>query len=245
MRTQLAGVLTILALFGATTQPSIDEPARALAKEFGQRLAASRYMESGQGREVTLPGWEGFPTRRYTYSVKDADGTIKSADVIMLNASAEQIARWIVSAVIEARGRYDPADGKMVFKHILEQSGGQFPVAGVVYEDIIPADGVYEIYCFRDGVTVKIDGVPHRGTKPMTPAQTAASINGPVTRVFNYGRIASTSPEMWIAAGGSPDVMNAAEPTKAWMMEIRAAYQAAWKSDQNALLTAWVKAKLN
>ena len=69
--------------------------------------------------------------------------------------------------MIEVKGVYDPADGKKMFQHILGQSGGQFPVAGVVYEDIIPADGVNEIYCFRDGVTVSVEGVPHRGTAPI------------------------------------------------------------------------------
>jgi hypothetical protein len=96
----------------------------------------------------------------------------------------------------------------------LAKSGGQFPVAAVVYEDIIPGDGVYEIYCFRDGVTVEVEGVPHRGTTPMTPEQIAASIDGKVKRVFTYARIASTSPKMWIDAGGSADVLKDGKPTE-------------------------------
>jgi hypothetical protein len=93
-------------------------------------------------------------------------------------------------------------------------------------------------------VTVAVEGVPHRGTEPLTAEQVAASIDGRVTRVFTYARIASTSPAMWIAAGGSADVMKDGKPTEKWMSEIRRAYQEAWKSDRNALFVAWVKGNL-
>jgi hypothetical protein len=199
-------------------------------------------MVAGEGKQVAVAGWEGFPTRRYTYSVKDKDGSSKSADVILLNPSPEKVARWIVSAIVEAKGTYDPAAGKKMFAHVIAQSGGQFPVSGIVYEDILPPDGKNEIYCFRDGVTVAVEGVPHRGADPLTPEQLAASIDGRVTRVFTYARIASTSPQMWIAAGGSPEVLKDGKPTEQWMHEIRKAYQAAWNSDRNALFVAWVKA---
>jgi hypothetical protein len=238
---------TLLLLLASASPAQPTKPADAaaqLAAEFAPRLERARYMQNGEGRLVEVAGWEGFPTRRNTYTVKDKDGTTKSADVIMLNPSAETIARWIVSALVEVKGSYDPADGKKLFAHILAQSGGQFPVAGVVYEDIIPADGVDEIYCFRDGVTVEVEGVPHRGTAPMTPEQVTASIDGTIKRVFTYARIASTSPKMWIDAGGSSDVLKEGKPTEKWISEIRKAYQAAWKSDRNALLVAWVKANL-
>lgn len=231
----------------ATTQPAVldakyTQSVEALVKEFGPRVERSRYMVSKDVKDVTVPHWEGFPTKRYTYAIKDKDGTEKKADVILLNPSPEKIARWIVQAIVETKGDYDPAAGARFFKHILGQSGGQFPVAGVVYEDILPADGKNEIFCFRDGVTVAIEGVPHRGTDPMTPEQVEASITGKVTRVYTYARIASTSPKMWIDAGGSPDVFKNGKPTAQWMTEIRQAYQAAWNSDRNALFVAWVKA---
>lgn len=233
------GVVPALAA-PATSQPAIEQ----LASEFKTRLQRSRYMEVGEGREVSIPGWEKFPTRRYTYSVKDKDGTSKSADVVMLNASADQIARWIVSALIEVKGSYDPEQGRKIFNHILGQSGGQFPVAGVVYEDILPADGVNEIFCFRDGVTVSIEGVPHRGTAPLTPDQVEKSISGSVKRVFTYARIASTSPPQWIDSGGPAEIIKDGKPTDRWLQEVRDAYQQAWGADRNALIVAWVKANI-
>lgn len=229
-----------------TTRPAIDISAvDALVKEFGDRLERSRYMASGGGSDAALPGWEGFPTKRYTYSVRDKDGSSKSADVVMLNASPTQISTWIVSAIAEVKGAYDQAAGKELFAHIIAQSGGQFPVAGVVYEDILPADGVNETFCFRDGVTVAVEGVEHRGTQPLTNAEIEASMRGKVTRVYQFARIASTSPQMWIDAGGAKDVLgDDGKPTQKWLDVVRTEYQKAWTSDRNALIAAWVKAKL-
>jgi hypothetical protein len=218
--------------------------AKTLASDFEAKLKRSRYMESGDGVPVTIPGWEGFPTRQFTYEVTDKDGTKKPADVVLLDPSADQIARWIVQALVEVRGTYDPAAGAKLFKHILGQSGGQFPVRGVVYEDILPEDGKNEIYCFHDGVTTAVEGVPHRGTEGMTDAERKASIESKVTRVYTYARIQSTSPAMWIAAGGAEHVVGAdGKPSQKWLDEVRKAYQAAWTSDRNELMVAWVKAQ--
>jgi hypothetical protein len=231
-------VLSSTGAFGA------DPRASALAEEFAPALAKSRYMEQGEGRPVTVAGWEGFPTKRYTYVVTDKDGTKKTADVVLLDPTAEQIAGWIVDACTEVKGAYDVAEGRRIFKHILGQSGGQFPVAGVVYEDIIPQDGVYETYCFRDGVTVEVEGLPHRCTTVLTKEQIEASIGGKIKRVFTYARIQSTSPAMWVAAGGATDVLDGnGKPTAAWPVAIRGAYQKAWASNRNELLVAWLKAQ--
>jgi hypothetical protein len=246
LRTFWAVPFLLLLAASPATLPSGNEPrADELAEEFAERLATTRYMESKEVRDVLVSGWEGFPTRRYTYSVSDKDGTSKTADVVLLDPSARQIARWIVQALTEVKGNYNADEGRKLFRHVLNQSGGQFPVAGVVYEDILPPDGKNEIYCFRDGVTVAVEGVPHRGTAPMTPQQIAASIDGKVARVFTYARIGGTSPKMWIDAGGSPEVLKDGKPSDRWPLAIRAAYQAAWTSDRNALIVAWVKANPN
>jgi hypothetical protein len=228
----------------ATLPANLSKSVTDLADEFRDRLHKSRYMESPNVSDIHLPTWPGFPTQRYTYSVTDKDGTTKTADVVMLNPSAEQIARWIVFALIEVNGTYSPDDGRKIFRHILSQSGGQFPVAGVVYEDILPADGKYELYCFRDGVTVSLEGVPHRSTTPLTPEQIQLSLTAPITRVFTYARIQSTSPAQFIAIGGPPDILKDGRPTLRWPDAIRAAYQSAWNSPRNDLLLAWVNANM-
>jgi hypothetical protein len=234
----------LLCMIVTLSRGATEDDVAGLVTDFGPRLTKVRYMEQGDFRDFPVPGWEGFPTRRYTYQMKDKDGTVKSADVVMLNPSAEQISRWIVQAITEVKGSYSVEDGRKLFTHIIAQSGGQFPVTGVVYEDIIPADGVNEVYCFRDGVTVEVEGVKHRGTTPLTKEEIEASIAGNVKRVFTFARVASTSPQMWIAAGGSPDVLKDGKPTVAWLSEVRKAYQESWGKDRNPLMVAWVKANM-
>lgn len=234
-----------LVAMGPASRESVPAEVRSLAEAIRPRLEASRYMARVPGTAVVVPGWEGFPTFRHSYVVTDKkDGTRKEADVILLNPSAERLAVWIVSGVEAVEGRYTPERGMEVFRHILGQSGGQFPVAGVVYEDILPADGVNETYAFRDGVTVRVKGLGHRITEPLTAEQRELSLTGPVEKVFTYARIASTSPKQWVAVHPEDArVMDSAgNPTAEWMAVIRGAYQRAWASEHNELLEAWLKA---
>jgi hypothetical protein len=225
-------------------QPELDREAclRRLADELAPRLARARYMEANP-EPVSVPGWEGYPTVKYTYSVKDrSTGTTKTAAVIMLNPDARQLARWIVTACLEAKGSMNEAYTRKLADRIISQSGGQFPIRGIVYEDILPANGIYEIYCFMDGVTVKINGVDHRSEKQPTPAQMAKALNaGPadVSWVGAYARIQSTTREDYRKAGGKEDTAGAG-----WLEINRKLYQQAWGADRNELMIAWAKAGL-
>jgi hypothetical protein len=160
----------------------------------------------------------------------------------MLNPDARQLARWIVTACLEAKGSVDEASTHKLANHIISQSGAQFPVRGVVYEDILPANGINEVYCFMDGVTVKINGVDHRGEKQPSPEQMKKALNAAladVTWVGKYARLQSTTREDYRKAGGKEDVEGTA-----WLDVNRKLYQAAWKSARNELMIAWVKAHL-
>ncbi|PKO15051.1 hypothetical protein CVU37_13695 [candidate division BRC1 bacterium HGW-BRC1-1] len=230
---------------GITTSASLSRAAakQLLVDEFGDRLLKSRYMEKNC-TPTTYPGWEGFPLQHCTYEVRDKDGLTKCAEVIMLNPSSDQLARWIVDACAKVRGVLQPDDLRRVFKHVLGQSGGQFLVAGVVYEDIIPADGTYELYAFRNGVTVKIEGLEHRTTSTLTVDQIQRSLHGKVVHVFRYGRIQSTTPGQYKRNGGALEVGTDEAPGPLWPDAIRQAYQAAWGQDRNELMEAWVKDNL-
>ena len=230
----------------ATTQGVAGSPqVAALVDEFAPRLLRSRYMESGAAADIVIFGWEGFPTKRYTYAVTDKDNRKKLADVVLLDPTPEQLATWIVSAVREVNGGDDDALAKKAFANVIGQSGGQFPIAGVVYEDILPADGVNEAYCFRDGVTVGVEGVKHRATDALSPAEIEASISGKVTRSFTYARVQSTSPQQYVAIGGDANVVGPdGKATLQWPLAVRREYQLAWRSERNALMVAWVKGQL-
>jgi hypothetical protein len=213
-----------------------------LAQELAPRLALSRYMEANP-QKVTVPGWENFPTIQYTYTLKDkATGTNKTASVIMLNPDAQQLARWIVTACIEAKGSVTTNLTKKLADRIISQSGGQFPIRGIVYEDILPANGIHEVYCFMDGVTVKVNGVDHRGEMQPSPEQMEKALRATkseVTWVGKYARLQGTTREEYQKAGGNENVQDTA-----WLDVSRKLYQQAWNSDRNELLIAWAKANL-
>jgi hypothetical protein len=116
-------------------------------------------------------------------------------------------------------------------------------VAGVVYEDIIPADGEYEAYCFRNGVTVMVNGFKHRETKPLSEQEIQKCINGEVTEVMTYARIHGGTRENYILSGGKEDVGSSETGKRKlrWMDVVRASYQEAWVSESYSLLNAWVK----
>ncbi len=226
----------------APDSPEFTESVQVLERELPARLARSRYMEANP-KPVSVPGWENFPTTKFTYTVKDkATGESKTVSVIMLNPDAHKLARWIVTACLEARGSIQTRDTDKLVNHILSQSGAQFPVRGIVYEDIFPANGLHEIYCFMDGVTVKIKGVSHRGEEQPTPEEVRRSLEATqsdVTWAGTYARIQSTTREQYQKAGGSESVEGIA-----WLDVSRKLYQQAWNSDRNELMIAWAKANL-
>jgi hypothetical protein len=248
MRLKLKAVLLFLTVSAmplaaragdGTNVPAIIEK---LAAELAPRLAEARYLEKNP-KPVVVPGWESYPTMLCTYSVEDkALHTNKTASVVLLDPDAHRLARWMVTACIAVKGAAATNDLKKLGDFILWQSGGQYPVRGIVYEDILPANGINEVYCFRDGVTVKLKGVEHRSEKQPTPAEIEqslkASIND-VTWVGRFARIQSATREQYQAAGGRENV----EGTN-WLELSRKLYQKAWNSDTNELMIAWARANL-
>lgn len=222
-----------------------EEAVRRLVTRYAARLAAARYMEQ-DCRPAERAGYEGLPLVRCDYAVRDRGGASKRATVLMLNPSAERLARWVVDACLRARGEAAPRHTDKLFEHVIGQSGGQFPVAGIVFEDILPADGVQEIYCFRDGVTVRVEGVRHRGTGAPTAAELESALGGRVTSSFRYARLQSTTREQYRANGGTVDVGTSADGERklSWLDVTRDLYKAAWGGDHNELMVAWARANL-
>jgi len=225
---------------------SDELPANAverLKKKYANKLQRARYMEQN-GEATTYAGWENFHLLKCRYTVADKDGKKKSATVIMLNPSVEQLARWVVKTCLVVKGSADSALTDKLFNRVLEQSGGQFPVAGIVFEDILPADSVYEIYCFRNGVTVQIKGVKHRGTEQPADEEIEKSLNGEVTWIGRFARLQGTTTEDYTENGGTADVGNSNHRKAAWLEVSRQLYQAAWGNDRNELMIAWARKNL-
>lgn len=218
-----------------------------------EQIRRAAYMEGTcLGTVRDIPGYKGYPVKLYEYYTgKDIYlGTQKKALVYLLDPDAEKIARWIINAVWDVRGEIRYEDVEKVRKFILWQSGGQFPVKGVVYEAMYTA-GFYEPYVFKDGVTVYIkDDAMRADDSTCTEEQLQFYLNmgneALKENTGRYARICSTTREMYRAAGGTDEVGESTDGHRiqAWLDTVRRLYLKAWRSDRNFLIYAWAKSNL-
>jgi endoglucanase len=198
----------------------------------------------------TLPGWEGYPVKLYQYNT-GVDLYLhkpKTAKVYLLNPSPEKLAMWIATAAWEVKHSVGSKYTDAILKWIRGQSGAQFPVKGIVYEDQYTKD-FQEPYLFKDGVTVYMqDSTKWAQDKTCTPEQIEVYLR--VTnadlkpRTGRYARIASTTREDYKACGGTEDVGDANNRKLSWLDVVRELYKKAWKSDRNELIICWAKKHL-
>lgn len=220
-----------------TQEPQLPTQAITRMTAYFEARRGSRYMEQNCVA-ATYPGWETLALKECTYSVKGANDPVKkTAKVIMLNAEPDQLARWVVSTCIEVVGNASNKCTKTIGSQIIGQSGAQFPIAGIVFEDILPANGKFEVFAFRNGVTVRVNGVTHLGTAQPSAAEIEKSLHGEVTSTLRFARIQSTTREQYLANGGTRSVTG-----NAWNEVNRDLYKAAWGHNRNEMMVAWAKA---
>jgi hypothetical protein len=233
---------------GVTQEHELPNEAVYRVRTYFERELRSPYL--GQSCEgTTYPKWEGLPLQKCRYSVTDKDGSTKSATVILLIPSAERLARWVVHACMEVKGSADARCIRKLSKRIIGQSGGQFPVAGIVLEDQLPKDtrdGVYEAYAFRDGVTVCVHGLRNGSTLQPTDEQINEALVGPVKCSGIYARVQGTTREEYKANGGTVDVGDSIRGHRklSWLEVSRELLKSAWNKDRNELLIAWARSNL-
>ena len=218
-----------------------------------EKVLTAAYMAENLLEERTdLPDWEGFPVQLWEYHTgKDIYlGEPKRGLVYMLNPSPEKLAKWVVNAVFDATGALDPGDIEKLCSYIQWQSGAQFPVSGVVYEDMY-TEGFYEPYVFKDGVTVYVADSTYL-TREKHPTDEMLQYYLTLTNdqlrpnTGRFARISSTTREMYYAAGGTAEVGRSddGERSQAWLTEVGRLYREAWNSDKNFLIYAWANANL-
>jgi len=218
-------------------EPPLPAEAMTRMTAYFEARRSSRYMEQNCVT-AAYPGWETLPLKECTYSVKGANDPVKkTAKVIMLNGEPDQLARWVVSTCIEVVGSASNKCTKAMGSHIVGQSGSQFPVAGIVFEDLLPANGKFEVFAFRNGVTVRVNGVTHLGTAQPSAVEIEKSLNGEVTSTLRFARIQSTTREQYLANGGTRTVTG-----NAWNEVSRDLYKAAWGHNRNEMMVAWAQA---
>lgn len=242
MRTPLMFLaLSLVAASRAAAQPSPALPEADVRREERafENARGARYMEQNCA-DTTFEGWSGFPVKRCTYAVRER-GRLKTATVVLLDATPRQLAQWVVRACVEVKHTSGTACTGRLRRQIIEQSGAQFPVAGIVLEDM-EGDGTQNLFVFRDGVTSNVKGVSNGSTAPITPEMIRLSLEAPVVRTGRFARVASTTREQYRANGGTVDVGTSTNRKLAWLGVVRDLYQQAFRSDRNELLIAWLRA---
>lgn len=254
-------LLTAAALLGSCARgPRLSPVVQAYYRDSLASLTArcakvleAAYMTEKLLEERTdLPGWEGYPVQLWEYHTGEDIylHAPKKGLVYLLDPSPEQLARWVVNAVFDATGELDPAKIEQLCAFIQWQSGAQFPVSGVVYEDMYTA-GFYEPYVFKDGVTVYVADSTWL-TRDKHPDDAMLQYYLTLTNdqlkpnTGRFARISSTTREMYYAAGGKADVGHSddGQRSQAWLSEVGRLYREAWNSDKNFLIYAWAKANL-
>jgi len=198
----------------------------------------------------SLPGWEGFPVKLYEYKTgKDLyTKQAKTGKVYLLNPSPEKLATWIATTCWEVKRSVDDNYIDKVFQTVKGQSGAQFPVKGVVYEDQYIRN-FQEPYVFKDGVTVYVaDQKWFPEDKTCTPQQLEFYLkikNSDLKpQTGRYARIISTTREMYTANSGEEDVGDGEHRKLEWLSVVRQLYKKAWNSDRNELMIAWARSNL-
>lgn len=217
---------------------------RAASDHLSRKLAASRYMSCNCNADPlrNWPGYEGRDVRRCPYSVTSGGKTL-SAIVYLLNPTAVNIAVRIGNAC-SAVGLADHARcGERLARHIIGQSGGQFPVAGLVIERKVDAggQGADPVYLeFRDGTTVVTEERLNFTDVQLDVAAMDRAAKAPVIATRRYARIASATRDDYRRSGGQEPVgaSPAGDPKHLWPSVIRANELRAQDDGNDALLNA-------
>jgi hypothetical protein len=243
----LSSFLATCAITAASNGPQPDPETVAKVKAVVARSLdhGQRYME---GERVTVdsqfPRWEGFPVTHYRYSVYDKVNHIKrTSEVLLLDPTDDQLAVWIASALLEVKHVVNDRDTASIVAELRDDSGGQFPIAGVVYEDMSSdnRDAPQEIYCFRDGVTVSIAGLTNGEAAQVTDSMLKKALDPstPIVRSGKYARFVNTQRQDYVAYTHKsyPDAVRFVDLS-------RTLYQEAWKGNRNAMMVFWVYSHL-
>lgn len=215
-----------------------------------KRIGQSRYMEGRKLSErMDFPGWEGIKVTLYQYQVYDRKaGISKSAKVYLCDASNEVIAKWIISACWQAKHKITRSLIDKILTHIIRESNAQFPVLGIVYEDM-KNTGIHIPYVFMDGVTVFPCNI-YLGSGALQDSVVNKVLDLSYKKIKDntglYGRICSTTREEYTKAGGKLPVGNSSIGNRkiTWLSAVRDLYKKALSANENELITAWAKFNL-
>lgn len=214
---------------------SRDEQVALATAYYAARLAT----RSCDLPEINLLHWEGFPVQSCSY----AEGGV-AVRTYMLNPSAEQLARWTVTACRDAHAAVPRDCIGYLARQILNASGGVFPVAGFIPQAVEAGNGRGMVYCylFRDGVAIHTDSWKDARRPSGATCGPPEEIERPARFARATAHIAATTRQEYRNNGGSAAVGSDADGNVRWLDAVRQQYQQAWGNDRNALVTAKARA---
>ena len=221
------GNMVCLGQSNALQSKYLSDSLETIQKRVEKLIIPTRYMAQKLISETdTISGWENVNVSLYQYAI-DSGKII--GHVYMANADAKKMAAWIITTCFSLTKKLEKNNTDFLIKSIRNASGGQFPVKGIVYENM---DGKgYYPYIFKDGVTVFL--------LQNTSDDLSLITNTNIRRTGKYARIISTTREEY----------NALFPDKntegmEWLNIVREEYKAALMSDTNNLMIAWAKGEI-
>ena len=232
MKTSLFTFLILLIVttsFGQISFKSkyLADSLEVIAARVEKQVIPTRYMEqSFICKTDTLSGWEGIEVSLYSYKVH---GTDIIAKVYLADADSRKIASWIITTCVSITGKLSMTNSDKLIRDIRFASGGQFPVLGMVYEDMYGTG--QKCYLFKDGVTVYLADANIKELSEINDST--------IIRVGKYARIISTTREEYVNMFGGTDLEG-----KKWLKMVREEYKKALLSDQNSLMIAKAKSLL-
>lgn len=189
--------------------------------------------------EINLLHWEGFPVQSCTYAV----GSV-AVRTYMLNPTADQLARWTVTACADAHAVRPRDCIGYLARQVMASSGAVFPVAGYLPAMLEAGSGRGTIYChlYRDGVAILTDSWKE-ARRPMGPnCGPQEELERPARFARATAHIAATTRDDYRRFGGMDAVGTDKDGNVHWIDVVRLQYQQAWGNERNTLLSARAKA---
>lgn len=217
----------------------LDATGEAFAASIATGLKNSRYMEDDCRDDRSWPLYGDLPVIRCKYGLGG-----QRAEVVMLNAGPRRLTAWLMDA---CRGLNENLTTCMNrgYRQILHQSGGQFPVTGVVLEDM-SGNGKGEAFAFREGVTIRISNFGTGTESIISNAQVQAALTAPAMYTYSYGRPISVTREQMTAYAKKegitiPALGTSSERKNSWHVLIGEMYRDSWKTGRSHILRAWLR----
>lgn len=244
----------LISTFAVTAQTlNLSTDAVQRVEKRTREILLKPYLRNGSCEETKdFQNWQGISLELCDYTrPKDKTGLIKHARVAVHIPTANQLARWVVATCFIVNGSVTTKCTNELVNRVEQQSGGQFPVSGIVFEDM-DEDKYENVWNFRDGVTVVFEKGSNNDSKEQpSNEQIESALTGKILRTGKngYARIVGTIREEYISScqvdnNCLPDTQKigtTAERKVEWVNVVRQLYQNALENDRNELMIAWAR----